>query len=39
MTKEEYLKVLQENLRSLTIDEQKEAMQFYMDYFEEFHIF
>lgn len=35
MTKDEYMKALKDNLLSLTIDEQNEAMQFYWDYFEE----
>lgn len=35
MTKEEYLNQLKNNLRSLTSDEQKEALQYYSDYFDE----
>lgn len=35
MTREEYLKILKDNTRSLTLDEQNEALQYYSDYFEE----
>jgi len=35
MTREEYLKQLDENLASLTTDEKSEAIQYYSDYFED----
>ncbi|MDY5123205.1 MAG: DUF4097 family beta strand repeat-containing protein [Treponema sp.] len=35
MTREEYLNQLKNNLSSLTIDEQNEALQYYSDYFED----
>lgn len=35
MTREEYLNELKNNIRSLTLDEQSEAIQYYSDYFEE----
>ncbi|MCR4580479.1 MAG: hypothetical protein K5681_09035 [Treponema sp.] len=35
MTREEYLNQLKNNLQSLTIDEQLEAIQYYSDYFDE----
>lgn len=35
MTREEYLLQLKNNIQSLTVDEQNEALQYYIDYFEE----
>lgn len=35
MTKEEYMKALKDNLLSLTVDEQNEALQYYWDYFDD----
>lgn len=35
MTREEYLNQLKNNIQSLTLDEQAEALQYYSDYFEE----
>lgn len=35
MTREEYLKELKNNILSLSLDEQNEALQYYSDYFEE----
>ncbi len=35
MTKEQYLKDLKNNIQSLSLDEQNEAIQYYSDYFEE----
>lgn len=35
MTREEYLNQLKNNLSSLTVDEQNEALQYYSDYFED----
>ncbi len=35
MDREQYLKELKNNILSLTIDEQNEALQYYSDYFEE----
>lgn len=35
MTREQYLKELKNNILSLTLDEQNEAIQYYSDYFEE----
>lgn len=35
MTREDYLIQLKNNIQSLTIDEQNEALQYYIDYFEE----
>lgn len=35
MSKDEYIKQLKNNLRSLTEDEQAEAIQYYSDYFDE----
>ena len=35
MTREEYMTALKNNIQSLTIDEQNEALQYYSDYFDE----
>lgn len=35
MTKKQYLKAIENNIQSLTLEEQKEALQFYSDYFDE----
>ena len=35
MTREEYMKALKNNIQSLTVDEQNEALQYYEDYFDE----
>ena len=35
MTKKQYMTALKNNIQSLTLDEQKEALQYYEDYFEE----
>ena len=35
MTREEYLTALKNNIQSLTIDEQNEALQYYSDYFDD----
>lgn len=35
MKKDEYMKILKDNLQSLTLDEQNEALQYYYDYFED----
>lgn len=35
MTREEYMTSLKNNITSLTLDEQNEALQYYYDYFEE----
>ena len=35
MTREEYLTALKNNIQSLTVDEQNEALQYYSDYFDD----
>ena len=35
MTREEYISALKNNIQSLTVDEQNEALQYYEDYFDE----
>ena len=35
MTRKQYMTALKNNIQSLTLDEQKEALQYYEDYFEE----
>jgi hypothetical protein len=35
MTREEYLTALKNNIQSLTLDEQNEALQYYSDYFDD----
>ena len=35
MTRDEYLTALKNNIQSLTIDEQNEALQYYSDYFDD----
>ena len=35
MTREEYMTALKNNIQSLTIDEQNEALQYYSDYFDD----
>ena len=35
MTREEYMSALKNNIQSLTVDEQNEALQYYEDYFDE----
>lgn len=35
MTKDEYMQALKNNIQSLTIDEQAEALQYYSDYFDD----
>lgn len=35
MTRAQYLKAIKNNIQSLTIDEQNEALQYYSDYFED----
>ena len=35
MTRDEYMTALKNNIQALTIDEQKEALDYYYDYFEE----
>ena len=35
MTREEYLTALKNNIQSLTVDEQNEAIQYYSDYFDD----
>ncbi len=35
MTRDEYLKALKNNIQTLTLDEQNEALQYYSDYFDD----
>ena len=35
MTRDEYMTALKNNIQSLTIDEQNEALQYYSDYFDD----
>ena len=35
MTRDEYMTALKNNIQSLTVDEQNEALQYYSDYFDD----
>ena len=35
MTKKQYMTALKNNIQSLTLDEQNEALQYYSDYFDD----